>query len=155
MAAAKWQPGAVIRRTLSDGYTYYGRLLEFPWAAFYDARTQEPLEESVEIVAHRPLFTVAAHKSLIEDGGWEVIGELPLEESLRPPKEQFIQDDLDPGDCRIIDDQGNSRDATPAECEGLEAAAVWEPEHLADRLIDHYAGRPNIWVEDLKLIRET
>jgi hypothetical protein len=145
----------VIRRTLSDEHTYYGRLLEFPWVVFYDARTREPLDEPAETLAYRPLFTVAAHKSLIEEAGWQVIGEVPLDGSLQPPKEQFIQDDLDPGDCQIIDDQGNTRDATPEECDGLEAAAVWEPEHIADRLMDHYAGRPNVWLEDLKLIRPT
>jgi hypothetical protein len=143
-----------VRKRLADGYTYYGRLLNFPWAAFYDYRTEESHGNLAEITAHPVLFTVAAHKDLLTDDGWEPIGKLPLDGSLRPPREQFIQDPIDPNDCQIIDDQGNMRAATPEECEGLEAAAVWEPEHIADRLTDYYSGRANLWLEDLKLRRE-
>ena len=43
------------------------------------------------------------------------------------------------------------RTASLAECEALESAAVWEPDHVEDRLRDHYAGRPNRWVESLRI----
>jgi len=43
------------------------------------------------------------------------------------------------------------RPASREECAGLEAAAVWEPEHVEDRLRDHFAGRPNKWVESLRI----
>jgi Immunity protein 26 len=154
MAPRRWMPGTVVRKQLGDGFTYYARLLNFPWAAFYDFRTDVATDDLGEITAHPALFTVAAHKDLLADGEWEPVGRLPLDGSLRPPREQFIQDPIDPSDCQIIDDQGNMRAATLEECEGLEAAAVWEPEHIGDRLMDHYAGRPNIWLEDLKLRRE-
>jgi hypothetical protein len=58
-------------------------------------------------------------------------------------------DVLDPDHYQIIDDEGNIRDATREETEGLEPAAVWEPEHIADRLEDHYAGRPNRWLKSM------
>jgi hypothetical protein len=48
-------------------------------------------------------------------------------------------------------DQGYECPATLAECSGLERAAVWDPEHVVDRLRDHAAGRPNQWVESLKI----
>ncbi|WP_448115483.1 hypothetical protein [Mesorhizobium amorphae] len=32
---------------------------------------------------------------------------------------------------------------------GLECAAVWDPEHVVDRLRDPADGRPNKWVERL------
>jgi hypothetical protein len=28
---------------------------------------------------------------------------------------------------------------------------VWAAEHVEDRLRDHYAGRPNQWVESLRI----
>jgi len=46
---------------------------------------------------------------------------------------------------------GHIRQASRAECEGLERCAVWEPEHVEDRLRDHFAGKPNVWVESLRL----
>ncbi len=154
--AQRWKAGAVVRKTLDDDWTYYGRLLEKPWAAFYDFRTKEPVGELEEIVQHPVLFTVATPTRLLSPGkwgGWEIIGSLPLGPELGPPQEQFIQDKLDPGQIRIIDAEGQIRDATFAEAEGLESAAVWDTTHIDDRLMDHFAGRPNKWLESMKLKR--
>jgi hypothetical protein len=49
--------------------------------------------------------------------------------------------------------RGGGGDEVPAsaeQCEGLECAAVWEAEHVVERLSDHFAGRPNAWVESMK-----
>ena len=46
--------------------------------------------------------------------------------------------------------QGNILPATYEEIKNLECAAVWEPEHVEDRLRDYFSGVPNVWVEDLK-----
>jgi hypothetical protein len=62
-------------------------------------------------------------------------------------------DVLDPTSCQIIDAEGNIRDAIPEGCEGLEPAAVWEPERIADRLDDHFAGRPTRWLKDMMPLR--
>jgi hypothetical protein len=148
MAKRNWQPGAVIRKTLGE-QTYYGRLLEFPWAAFYDYRTGEPSGDMDEITSRPVLFTLAAHKDLVAPGQWEVVGRRALEETLGPPAAQRMIDVLDPEHYQLIDDEGNIREATREEVEGLEPAAVWEPEHIADRLEDHYAGRPDRWLESM------
>lgn len=39
------------------------------------------------------------------------------------------------------------------ECENLEVAAVWDAHHVEDRLRDHFDGRPNEWVESMRLSR--
>lgn len=144
-------PGTVIRKALPDGHIYYGRVLEGAWVAFYDLRTAEPVDDLERIVANRPLFVLAAHKDLLAHDEWEALGVVPLDGSLQPPPQQFIQDLHDPKRCRIIDLGGHIRPATREECVGLEPAAVWEPEHIADRLMDHFAGRPNVWMESLRL----
>jgi hypothetical protein len=149
MAKQRWEPGTVIRTTNADGDTYYGRLLEFPWAAFYDLRTEQPLDDLQAIVAAPVAFTVAAHKDLIAKNQWEAIGSVALDGSLQPPAEQAMIDVLDPDHHQIIDAEGNIRDATAAEVAGLEPAAVWDPEHVVDRLDDHFAGRPNRWLQGM------
>jgi len=147
MKKARWQPGSVIRKRLGDGWTYYARLLEFPWAAFYRHRTKDLVDDAAAIAGHEVLFMIAAHKDLLAPGEWESVGHLPLEAALHPPEAQAIWDDA--GHCRIIDSEGNMRPSTPEECEGLEPAAVWEPEHIADRLQDSFAGRENRWLRDM------
>ena len=149
MKKTRWQTGLVIRARLGDGWTYYGRLLEFPWAAFYRHRTKAPVDDTSAIVGHDILFLIAVHKTLLAPGNWGPIGRVPLEPSLHPPDAQAIWDDLNPDACQIIDGDGNIRPATLKECEGLEPAAVWEPEHVADRLRDAFAGRQNRWLRDL------
>lgn len=151
MPATNWRPGAVISRRLGDGNIYYGRLLDFPWAAFYRLRTAQPADAS-EVITHDVLFTVAAQQDLPGQDQWTVLQVLPLDGTLSPPAGQFIQDDLDPADLQIIDAAGNTRPAGYQECVGLEAAAVWEPGHIADRLMDTWAGRPNSWLQGLALI---
>jgi hypothetical protein len=147
--AKRWTEGAVIRKTI-DGETYYGRLLEFPWAVFYDLRTTEPLDNLGRIVASPVAFTLAAHKDLLAKDEWAPIGTVALDGSLQPPSKRSMRDVIDPTRHRIIDAEGNIRPATAEEVAGLEPAAVWEPEHIADRLVDHFAGRPNRWLEAMR-----
>jgi hypothetical protein len=145
MANKRWQPGNVIRKSVEDGWTYYGQLLEFPWAVFYRRRTQDPDADIAAITASPVAFTVAAHKDLISMGEWRSIGSTGIPAGVAPPAEQAIWDD--PDHCRIIDLQSNMRAATVEECDRLEVAAVWEPEHIEDRLSDVFAGRPDRWRE--------
>jgi hypothetical protein len=46
---------------------------------------------------------------------------------------------------------GDIRPAKRKECVGLECCAVWDPEHVEDRLKDHFAGIPNKWVQSMAL----
>ena len=47
------KPGAFVRIALSDGSFGYGRLLEFPYAAFYNYRTLEP-DSDLDRIASKP-----------------------------------------------------------------------------------------------------
>jgi hypothetical protein len=147
MANNRWQAGAVIRKKLSDGMHYYARLLEFPWAVFYRYRSALPENDLPSIAAHEVLFIIAAHKTLLAKDQWETIGNLPLDGTLHRPKERAIWDDAET--CQIIDANNEMRPATPAQCAGLEIAAVWEPNHIEDRLDDAFAGRPDRWLEQM------
>lgn len=149
MAAKKFNPGAFVRIPLADGTFGYGRLREFPYAAFYDLRTESPLDDLAAIAARPVLFTLAVHKSVTD--AWPVIGSLPLEPALEQPLVRFRQNVADPSDCEIVDTAGNVRRATPQECEGLERSSVWDPVHVQDRLLDAFLKRPNKWVESLKV----
>lgn len=149
MAAKQFTPGAFVRIPLADGTYGYGRLREFPYAVFYDLRTEAPTDD-LDLIAGRPvLFTLAVHKSVVN--AWEVIGSRPLEEALTQPVVQFMQKIGNPSDCRIVDSAGNERRATPQECEGLERVSVWEANHVQDRLLDTFLGRPNVWADNAKV----
>jgi hypothetical protein len=149
MSHEKYSPGAVLRIQLADGSFGYGRLRAFPFVAFYDFHTKERVSDLNEITSKSILFTLAVHESVQDT--WEIIGEMPLEESLKQPVVQFMQDVIDYRKCWIVDSEGNEGPARPEECLGLERAAVWEAQHVEKRLLDTFMDRPNRSVEGAKV----
>jgi len=149
MANKKFIPGRFVRLRLSKNCFGYGRLREDGNISFYDFYTVEPSDDLSKIAQNPILFTVCVHDSALNK--WEVIGDKPLEEHLKQPFLQFWQDVGDIKNCRIFDMEGNERQVTPAECEGLERWAVWEAPHVESRLIDSLQGRANKYAESMKV----
>jgi hypothetical protein len=149
MNSKKRIAGNVVKIDLGEGVHSYARVLEKDLFAFYDCLTSDDLSIA-HIVSLPILFKVAVMKYAVTKGHWEVVGHLPLETPLRNAPLQFMQDRLQPEQFSIYEN-GKTRRATREECLGLERVAVWDPVHVEDRLRDHYAGRPNKWVESLKI----
>lgn len=115
--------------------------------AFYDLKTDHPV--SVEEVITAPiLFTVPVMRYAFKEGGWSIIGHQPLDEKLLEPPIFFMKDVFS-GKFFITYDGGQRIPATRSEIEGHGRAAVWDPEHVEDRLSDHFIGRSNKWVQSL------
>ena len=149
MRRKRFITGRFIRIKLEDDSYAYGRLRNKPIVSFYDLRTDKPIADLDKIANSSVLFTVAVHKSVLDS--WEVIGKRPLEEKLKQPVIHFWQDIGDYRNCKIFDDMGNEQSSQPEECEGLERWSVWEANHVEDRLLDTFLGKPNIWVENAKV----
>lgn len=138
-----------MRIDLGAGYSAFARLLESPLVAFYDFRTKRSLEID-EIVKLPVAFKVWVMKYAVNDGDWPVIGHAPLEGALLEQPWFYKRDPLN-GKLTLTKG-GFDPDVAASlnDCEGLECAAVWEPEHIVDRLNDHFEGRANKWVESLR-----
>ncbi len=151
MTRQRIQSGAIVKIPLGDGSHTYGRLLIKPYIEVYDSVTRDEIRDLARIVASPVLFTVSVFDRAITQGRWPIVGRLPYDEETAEMPLQFLQDAANPRRCRLIDAWGNITPASIEECTGLERAAVWEAEHVEDRIRDHYAGRPNMWAESLKL----
>jgi hypothetical protein len=140
--------GDVVRIDLGNGNFAYGRTLASPLMAFYDLQSKMPVE-AVDVVRAPILFTIWVMKCAIKSPKWEIVGNIPPSEDLMTSPKFFKMDMIDRNFYIYENDQFNpvSREA----CIGLEPAAAWDPEHIEDRLRDHFAGVPNKWVESLKL----
>jgi hypothetical protein len=149
MSVRKHKKGAFVRIALADGSYGYGRLLESPYAAFYNYRTTSP-DADLDRIASQPVLFKTAVRHLALDV-WEFIGRRELEEHLQQPLVRFMQDIGNFRDCTIFDTAGNERAAKPEECVGLERAAVWEKEGIERRLLDAFEGLPNATVERQKV----
>ena len=133
-----FEPGSVLRIDLDPDRHCYARALSTPSRiAFFDGVGGDDLNE----VVRRPVLFVIAVSDRADDE-WAVVGTLPPDVLAIPVPEQFMQD-IVTGRCRIVDANFDARQATPAECVGLERAAVWSPEDVEERLRDHFAGREN------------
>lgn len=153
MKRQKLEMGAFIRIPLDSETHTFGRILKSPFVAVYDCQSKDESAHGEQIAASPVLFVVAVMDRAVKTGRWQIIDRIPLEESEIRIPDQFMQDRFNPLKCRIIDSSGTSREATIEECEGLEPAAVWEAEHVEQRIRDHYAGRKNVYVESMKLKR--
>jgi Immunity protein 26 len=139
--------GDVVMIDLGNGSFGYGRVLPEPRMAFYDLKSTEPVA-ATEVVKSRVLFIVGVMYRAIKSDKWEVIGNVPLDESLKIEPRFFMQDILSKEFSIYY--AGKITPASREECIGLERAAGWEPGHIEDRLRDHFAGVRNKWVESLK-----
>jgi len=154
MVAAKPTVGALVRIDLHDGNNGFGRVLGHSEIAFYDKRIASTDQVDVDDVVRSPvLFVVSVMDSAIGSRRWPVIGVRALEAALREPREYFLKDKLSGKFSKYRGDTGSMREATFEECRRLECAAVWDPEHVEDRLRDHFAGRSNKWVEQLRAVQ--
>lgn len=147
-ATKKDQIGNIIRIKIDEDAYGFGRVVEGGFIEFYDVKLNGSQELENRLGDARVLFTLSVHKSWKKNENWEVVGNNPNRISGIPY--QFMQNLANPQDIQLIDPNGGARKAAFEEVQGLERLAVWEDNHVEDRLRDHFAGKPNVWVEHLK-----
>jgi hypothetical protein len=140
--------GDVVAIRLSDGRLAFAWLLREPLMAFFDYSSRGPAAAVAEIVRNPIAFRIWVMKRALTV--WQVVGHVSVPDDVLEPPWFFKQDPL----SRAVSILRTGTEEFPANAEtakGLERAAVWDPEHVADRLEDHFAGRPNKWVDSVKL----
>jgi len=97
-----------------------------------------------------PLFIVAVTDPTYSGRKWgKPIRTLPVEELPRIPR--FVRQTATGTNIRIVDPEAERTwSARPEDCVGLERWAAWTADHIKSRILDAYAGRPNIFAEALK-----
>jgi len=148
--------GDVVSIPLEDNRVAFGWVLEEPLLAFFDYSCDTGAMPTIDEIIRKPIsFRVNVMNYAVTRGRWTVIGHAPVPEKLLQTP-WFFKEDRFSGKLSLTQvGAGDEIPATPEQCKGLERAAVWDPEHVEDRLRDHFAGRPNIWVESLKLKSES
>ncbi|MGC7102697.1 Imm26 family immunity protein [Amycolatopsis lurida] len=150
-------PGRVVRIDLGDGTCAYGRQLLGVRVEFYD-RVSQPGQtvDLLDVVRGSVAFTVAVMDQAFRRGGrWELLDVVTLSGEERTAVYRRAKIDLISGRLTVYweDPAAGTWGETPAtleECLVLEPSAVWGAEQVEDRLRDHFAHRPNRWLESLR-----
>lgn len=149
------QAGVLFRIVTKGGHVGYGRKLQDSYAEFFNLRVAEgdPDPTPSELFASGVAFRIAIADVVGYE--WPVIGMAELDASEINRTFLFVKQDPINGRVSIywrkpIDRSIGERRATLEECAGLETAALWQREHVEQRLIDSWAGVPNATTESLR-----
>ncbi len=140
--------GDVVEITLdSAGLMAYAVVLAEGAFAIFDGRTAPDADAAIR---RPPMFYVAVIDGAVTTGRWPVVQtDVDLVPALKVPP-TFMQDPLNREKFQVYE-RGMMRPASRAECLHLERTAVWDPEHVEDRIRDAYAGRENKWLRSMKI----
>ena len=139
--------GDIVKIDLGDGKLAFAQVLKEPLFVFFDLISSEVPQ--IERITSAPiLFEIWVMNRAVTEGIWPIVGKAPIGTIDEAPR--FFKRDQINGKLTITFTGAEEQKATLAECIGLECAAVWDPEHVVDRLRDHYAGRPNKWTESMR-----
>ena len=130
--------GDVFEIPLPDGRFAYGRVLEEPVVAIYQQLSTTPNNPPIGSRDYR--FVVGIYTKVLKTGEWKIVGRDPVgaEEDPTPPP-RYIKDPVD-GSFHIYSN-GKISPATHEECIGLEPAAVWDSNHIVDRILKGDASK--------------
>lgn len=147
--------GSILEINIDNQYYAYAQILDKSEYAIFDYKSEKQLKD-LSILESKPiLFMVGVYDNVVTKGHWLKVGKLEIRESLKVLPMQFIQDALHPNRFEFYNP--NTGESTPATKEGiknLERAAVWEANHVEDRIRDYYNGVPCIWLkEDIELFK--
>jgi hypothetical protein len=123
--------GDVFQIPLPDDRLAYGKVFRDASVGVYEQvfnSIQElPIESSFA-------FIVGLYDDILKSGAWPIIGHEPFEseEAEWPPP--CVVKDIISGSYSIYH-KGQLRPSTEGECQGLEAAAVWDSHHVVDRIL--------------------
>ena len=147
-ARVRRRVGDVVKIALDEhGSIAYAVVLESLKFAVFDGRHVSDVEAALQ---RAPMFYVSVKHRAVSTGRWTVVKVDPgMVPDLKAPP-TFMQDYVHRETFQIYE-RGTMRPATRVECEPLERTAVWDAEHVEDRIRDAYAGRENPWLRSLQI----
>lgn len=141
--------GDVVAIHITGEKYAFGLVLKEPLMAFFDFIAATPNPDVPSLVRQSVAFKIWVMNRAVTSGIWPIVGHVDLSERNQESPTFFKVDRIT---GRLTATKGGTTEwpIGREECKELERAAVWDPEHVVSRLEDHFAGRPNKWVESLR-----
>lgn len=151
MIKRKPNPGTLIEIRLSNDWFAYGQVLKNGSIAFFD--TYKEQRSNIEhLAAMDVIFIVTPYNHAYRNENWNSKGKTEIRQELQKVPNTFIQDVADLNKFQIYNPNTDEiRKSSREECLSLERFAVWDANHIEDRLRDHFSGKENVWVKQLSI----
>lgn len=148
--------GSILEINIEKSYYVYAQILGKAGYAFFDYKTEQQLSDLTILLSKPVLFITGVYNDVVTQGLWLKVGKIEVRNDLKVQPMQFIQDALHPDRFEFYNpNTGEITPATKEQVRGLERTAVWEANHIEDRIRDHYNGVPCEWLEDdLELFKD-
>lgn len=143
----KPREGDVLAIPLGDGTYGFSQVCAGGDYAYFDLRSST-FPSIDEIVVSPVAFRVPTVTSSVMKAGWVMLGNVPPKGLL---KEVSSYRNQPVGSNQVYIIKGNQvRLAAYDEAKDLEAMSVWFEQHVVQRLVDHFDGRPNAEFESTR-----
>ena len=141
--------GSIIEIPIEGKYYVYAQILPKSLYAFFDYRSQEPIADFSCLNKSPILFIIPVYDYVITKGIWLKVGNMPIRESLEKLSiNYYIYDEISNKYSKYNSYTGEIISSTKEDVRGLERAAVWDENHVEDRIRDYYNHLPCIWLKE-------
>lgn len=145
----KYTVGSIVEIPINNGEYYcYGQLIGYGECAVFDFRSQEPLTDLSILDNAKTLFRVVIYRHVIGQGEWLKVGKRPIREEFKYFPDHYIYHDWNHRFFLYRVETGEIIRASKEECRGLERSAVWDSNHVEDRIVAHYNNMPYGWQQE-------
>lgn len=135
MAKRKPRVGSFIEISVSDGSVACARVLPNAQLAVYELRVKPGTKvEPQQLLGTKVAFVTAVMSSEYHRDEWVVSGWAALEPQLERPFYYSMKDRFTGAYSLYRSSDGAIEPASKEQCEALEPAAVWDAEHIDERL---------------------
>lgn len=150
--AGRRKVGDIVLVTLGERQYTFALVLPNPLFAFFARRYESAdVADLATAIAPPAAFSVFVMKYAVTSGHWPIVGHVDqIPDGIDQAPWFFNQDALS-GEVTLTQTGAEAVKPRPGQADSLEAAAVWDPAHVEDRLRDLFAGRPNRWVESMRI----
>ncbi len=131
-----------------DGKYYYGQILPFCLTVIFDFVSDTPIKDFRVLETAPVLYKITIYRQVVTCGEWLKVGKLPLREDFKIPPMKYIYDRFKNTYELYNTGTGEITPCSKEEARGLEICAVWDSNHVVDRIKGHYSGNPYILNEE-------
>lgn len=142
--------GSILEIPIEGGYYTYAQILIGKLGyAFFDFKTKDKLSNFEILKSKDVIFILMVYNDVITQGHWLKVGKIKVREDLLVQPNKFIYHRDEVPEFELYNpNTGEIRPSTKEECKGLEVAAVYEAQHVEERLNDYFAGRVNAYRQE-------